>query len=517
MPALQACSCAVLLLASADVDSPAGLEAKLAPERTSLLAGSRTVVCAALTLEARAAPAAGAPSTVALSLVIDRSGSMDDAGKMEMVHVAGANLVDCLTSSDELGLVAYSSEVEILRPMSCLTEPEGVKRLVRQLYPTDWTNLGGGLRTGIGLFDGLDCGSAKRLLLLTDGRANRGETRPEILARWAKEAFLKGTRVSAVGLGEDYNEELLARIAHAGGGDFYYVTERSQLRGLFRKELEEGRTVAVRDLTATVRVSDGARFLEVVGYPATGGDERARKVKIGDLFAKEKRSLLLRFELEPPAKAAGGAWRPAAVELSWTDQAGLARGKALPLTFRVTCSETEVAESADPEVRARVIETENYRALDQAMDLFRRGDRKGALETIKKAEGLIMNDMAAAGDRGLLEQAGQLAQARREIEQEENARSVGIHNTQIGCYGYRYGAGRLNGRQLLRAGGSARSHSAVEMALRWLARNQAPDGRWDAEKHGGRNADPAVTGLATLTFLGAGPTQSIGRDKANVR
>jgi hypothetical protein len=45
---------------------------------------------------------------------------------------------------------------------------------------------------------------------------------------------------------------------------------------------------------------------------------------------------------------------------------------------------------------------------------------------------------------------------------------------------------------------------ARNRALAWLARHQEPDGRWDAEKHGGLDADPAVTGLATLAFATTG-------------
>jgi hypothetical protein len=56
----------------------------------------------------------------------------------------------------------------------------------------------------------------------------------------------------------------------------------------------------------------------------------------------------------------------------------------------------------------------------------------------------------------------------------------------------------------------ARVH-AVRDALGWLARHQEPDGRWDADKHGGTNADAMVTGLALLAFLGTGNTEKAGR------
>jgi outer membrane biosynthesis protein TonB len=74
-------------------------------------------------------------------------------------------------------------------------------------------------------------------------------------------------------------------------------------------------------------------------------------------------------------------------------------------------------------------------------------------------------------------------------------------------------------------GGNANTERAVRAALVWLAAAQSEDGRWDAKKHGagqeryvlgqdrggaGAKADTGVTGLALLTFLGAGHTHRDG-------
>ena len=58
---------------------------------------------------------------------------------------------------------------------------------------------------------------------------------------------------------------------------------------------------------------------------------------------------------------------------------------------------------------------------------------------------------------------------------------------------------------------------ALGEALVWLARNQEPDGHWDARKHGGGNADPTATGLAALAFLKAGHSENCGNYRNNVR
>jgi len=85
-----------------------------------------------------------------------------------------------------------------------------------------------------------------------------------------------------------------------------------------------------------------------------------------------------------------------------------------------------------------------------------------------------------------------------------------------GCFGYRSGGGRK--KAIARFGGSPATESAVEAALRWLARHQEKDGHWDGKKlEGSKGADVGITGLALLAFLGAGHTEKNGRYKDNVR
>ncbi len=87
-----------------------------------------------------------------------------------------------------------------------------------------------------------------------------------------------------------------------------------------------------------------------------------------------------------------------------------------------------------------------------------------------------------------------------------------------GVFGYRDGGGRK--KAVGRFGGSAATESAVEAALRWLARHQSPDGSWDAAKYEGQNntrVRVGCTGLALLAFLGAGYTEKSGQFADNVR
>jgi len=86
-----------------------------------------------------------------------------------------------------------------------------------------------------------------------------------------------------------------------------------------------------------------------------------------------------------------------------------------------------------------------------------------------------------------------------------------------GCFGYRSGGGRK--KAVGRFGGSEATESAVEAALRWLKRHQEADGHWDMGKWGGTQTkgSVAMTGLATLAFLGAGYTHKVGKYRDTVK
>ena len=95
--------------------------------------------------------------------------------------------------------------------------------------------------------------------------------------------------------------------------------------------------------------------------------------------------------------------------------------------------------------------------------------------------------------------------------------NIGVGGGGAGCFGYRSGGGRR--RCVAKFGGSKASESAVDAALRWLARHQEPDGHWDSVKYGAEGkgvVDTGVTGLACLAFLGAGHTERAGQFKQNV-
>ncbi len=131
-----------------------------------------------------------APSTrrqVNCAVVIDRSGSMGTEGKIEHARAAVRALIDQLRPNDILSIVMYDDVVEVLRPAARVGDRAVLRSLVDEICPRGWTNLGGGMAEGLRqaeLYLGEGC--VNRVLLLSDGLANRGVTDSEELARVAR-------------------------------------------------------------------------------------------------------------------------------------------------------------------------------------------------------------------------------------------------------------------------------------------------------------------------------------------
>ena len=172
-----------------------------------------------------------------VAFVIDRSGSMSGR-KLDMAKKAVEQAIRLLDERDRFALVCYDHEVQTLvasAPASAETKALALDRL-KTLDARGNTDLSGGWMRGaeeVGAVREADAGTSarpdalSRVLLLSDGLANNGETDPDVLARKAAELRAKGIATSTFGVGADFDEVLMSRLATDGGGPIWatLVTE----------------------------------------------------------------------------------------------------------------------------------------------------------------------------------------------------------------------------------------------------------------------------------------------------
>ena len=189
---------------------------------------------------------------VNLVLVIDRSGSMSDVGKIEYAKEAAKKIISGLDKRDRLGIVAYSTYVELLFPIQFLNEKDRAVSVVDSLYPTESTNLSGGLTEGINQLKTLTALQSRdryinRVIILSDGLANVGITDIGELSRISSQAAESGIHITTMGLGLHYDENLMINIAEYGAGNYYFIESPTQLASIFEREFGEMLATVARD------------------------------------------------------------------------------------------------------------------------------------------------------------------------------------------------------------------------------------------------------------------------------
>ena len=158
-----------------------------------------------------------------IAVVLDRSGSMS-GDKIEYVKTATKILGRQLNQDDFLSLTIYDDVVDILIPSTEMKNMHGFNESVNSIQPGGMTNLSGGYQKGYTLAkENKSENNISRVMLLTDGLANEGITDPDQLASIALKMNHQGITTSTIGVGEDYDEFLLGKMAENGGGGTYYI------------------------------------------------------------------------------------------------------------------------------------------------------------------------------------------------------------------------------------------------------------------------------------------------------
>ncbi len=255
---------------------------------------------------------AGAPDTGArplqhptdLVIVLDRSGSMD-GDKIAQARAAVGELLDHLGPQDRFGLVTYADWPATEVALSPASEANRTRwrALVAQIAPAGGTNMSGGIDAGLQLIEQhRQPARVPRLIVISDGLANQGDPSFDGLTRRAQRAARGEYMLSTVGVGSDFNEQLLTAIADAGTGNYYYVADARELGNVFGREFDAARRTIASGLTVRIEPASGVRVIDAAGYPLESSDG-AVVFRPGALFAGQERRIWL--TLAVPQHAVG--------------------------------------------------------------------------------------------------------------------------------------------------------------------------------------------------------------------
>jgi Ca-activated chloride channel family protein len=261
---------------------------------------------------------------VALALVLDRSGSMaapaaaaltpsgskdatGDSGvpsKLGYVKAATERLLELMHDGDAISLVAFDDQVQVVKPLTVLTATSRreLAAAIKGLETGGSTNIEGAVREAVAQFSKAVRGQyGCKLVLLSDGEANVGETRPAVLAERAAGAAHNGVTVSTLGFGFDYNIALLSSMAEAGNGDFTHIESLETLDSVLREEFTTAAEVTAAGVEIAVDVPERLGAGTNLNSYRQEATDRGFKVFLGDLV-RPKEFLV---ELTSPVELVG--------------------------------------------------------------------------------------------------------------------------------------------------------------------------------------------------------------------
>ncbi len=286
---------------------PLSFEA-LASSEHVLSSAENFVLYVLLEAVARGSGGAGGGSRLPLNLgvVIDRSGSMYDERRLEFVIEAVKFLADNLTADDKISIVAFADKAKVIITPEAARDKSAVKRAIDDI---DLLEIGGGTQMALGMRAAIDevkknlsPDRLNRVLVLTDG-----QTYEETACIDLAEKNRGEISFSTMGVGVEFNEKLLQRIAQDSNGKYHFIGDPAEIPQIFEDELEGLRAVSLRNGRIEVTLSQGVQVREafraspeiyVLGTPLVGED---RKIgyEIGDLQAGVPGSVLLTLVLPP--------------------------------------------------------------------------------------------------------------------------------------------------------------------------------------------------------------------------
>lgn len=303
---------------------------------------------------------------LSLAVVIDRSGSMSGA-PMANAKAAAARLIGQLDANDAFTVVTYSSGDEVVVPMTRATDASKAtaRAAIANIYDDGGTCISCGLTRGAGeLARSPVAGGLQRIVLISDGQANEGIWDRGELAQLAQTTAAHGVSISALGVGLDFDEVTMQRIAAVGRGNYYFVENTADLATIFSRELGGLTETVASDVKLVVEGGSDVRVEAALGYPMERQGS-AVVIPVADLRAGETRKVVLRVSVLAQDAAT------ARVQLAWRRVSDAsARRRSVDAKAEITTDLAQVPATIDPAAMQAVEEALAAQALDRATTVY---------------------------------------------------------------------------------------------------------------------------------------------------
>jgi len=341
-----------------------------------------------------------------LGFVIDRSGSMGGE-KLDYTKQAVQFAIGHFTPRDTASLTVFDDEVQVLYPAQKVEFKETFKGEVSRIFPGGTTNLSGGLMQGYReVMKNKQDEQVNRVLLLTDGLANVGISSPDAICAKVRGMKKSGVAVTTLGVGDDFDEDLLTAMAEQSGGNYYFIDSTEHIPEIFAQELQSLLTVAAQNVRLTFQSSDGVHVSKVWNYPPIG--DRTLEISLPDLFSSDRKVVVMELQIT----AAGiGPVALGTLSLSYEDAGASLEHTTLGVDLKVEATKDPelLDRPEEAEVMVQVEFNRTAEVREDAMRLADAGDLDGASRIMRERQDLMEEFMTSAPLDAQAEMAAEIA------------------------------------------------------------------------------------------------------------
>jgi len=355
--------------------------------------------------------------SVNFGFVLDRSGSMRGI-KIDRLKEAMALAMTKMAPDDLVSVTVFNDKATVLAASGPLSNQSSVIQRIKRLRAAGGTQMSRGMSLGLReIYQSFSEDRVNQLLLLTDGQTYGDEAQ---CLKLAKEAGEHHIAIQALGLGNDWNEDLLDDIGRLSHGDSDLIESAGEIVPLFTQMVERSQKAVIRNAHMTLRLVSGVVPRQIwqitptianLGYTPIGSHDV--QVQLGELDAEQGKTLLV--ELLLPSRPAG-RYRVAQAEIQFDlpQQSISGASTRSDVTVEYTF-DAEKVRHYDARIMNLVEKVTAFKLQTRALDEARMGNVAGATQKLRAAATRLLElgevDLAEAAQQEAnnLEQSGRMS------------------------------------------------------------------------------------------------------------
>ena len=336
-----------------------------------------------------------------LCLVLDQSGSMDGKS-LATVKQAAQRLIEGLSPGDRISIVTFNHKAKVLLPNQVIHNPADLRVPLQSVEASGGTAIDEGLRLGIEEIAKGKKDAISQIFLLTDGENEHGDN--DRCLKLAQLATGYNLTLNSFGFGSSWNQDILEKIADAGGGTLSYIQEPEQAVTEFGRLLSRVQSVGLTNAFLTLTLSPGVRLADMKPIAQVAPDtielltqqnDNQAIVRLGDLMTDSPRVILANLYVNQLPE---GKTTIAQAQVRY-DNPALGQEGLMSGSFPVEVAASTLYQPAiDPDVQQHILALAKYRQTQIAETKLQQGDRSGAATMLQTAAktALQMGDQGAA-------------------------------------------------------------------------------------------------------------------------